>query len=1605
LKDVTHPPTFSFPGGELAEVRKLSGFANPNEKQWVVRPKDANGKTIQGEEMFFPTRAEAEDYVLSGIYHKANRFKRQDQWVVVDKDGNWKQSFPTREQASDKILDDLGVEHVPSSYLTIKQADDFYRFTRMGQRITQFFTDTDSPGLIYFLTQGKIDWETARRLAAGRTTDDTLSILGPRTGSVISNPRGLTRAGASALRDGKVPISSKIIEGYWVAQSKSPLFREVSRLAHMSPRQQSLNLNDTEEAIQQIIDVAVGLGHPALSKDGKGIIDYLDDFAKVQDSMGGRYSFFNNEGDGFFDAVVGGAMVRAGVPEDVVYRLSRSRRKPKKSKRKAYKGQTMPAERVQTPGEAENLFAQDYDLNRIMDGRMATGQWIAANNKDIPIYLDEAMRAYIPMPDYRAVRRQINYLGRAFRALDEKGVQKVLSAMKRGKKSTAEPFMTVYDALGESARWLTTHWRNFTLMSTPYFIRNVAEEQFRMGLAGNASVFTNPAQAISTAVMIAAGRSYASKASRAISNIAMLGMPLLIKKIRHDRVDATSIHMVKTDVLLDPNVNIRVPKKNATATVRGRKASQDALARNVARSGLEEPLTVAYDPAAQRWMLLDGHKRLHVYRTMPDGLRPSHLPVRIVEQKIPYARKGKKRQTRKYTKWSNKVPVEATTKMVPTPHRPKPLLEVDDTYNKAVPAHVFGKGSSAGTLDKLLSRAGDEMEELGGLSAAMTYAIPLFQRRYATIVGDDWNKGYNAALEGGWDEVSDLMTMAASNAAGGHHLVDEASQQMRGSGVEAFARDAKDIEDYLFNLALRHKQLSDLPHVKNMFAQYPLEPDMNVYVERLIQRKPEMMQQLRSIMVANEAPQSLRDVLKRIDGDLSPQDIEMLRNVLGAQLESAWLWGGKGASSEVSEAIHTGIYKGRKIGPDNEEYMNLLRSVMSQDSKRQMFPVEISGPTRRDAKGQTGSGYYNRFTEWFFNTAGENRDIMTASPLMRQEYTKAIIQLVPHMLPSARRKVVKNLLRAGDAGLAKKVERANQLKGGDAGFLTVEFAHQIASRRATTHLSKTFYNAMRRRNWAVAMRTVMPFAQAQINTLAKWGELMLKNPAPSYRTLRSIDALRSNVEITVEDLVAERWGGYQDTEPVPVEPFLVSDAQGQARYLMPGIGHLAKLVGVQAGASGTIESANLAAGGVVPGAGPVASLGASLFLEKMMDDPTWQGDVFRAMWRYPLPEGSLIDKMIGTVLPGKWADALATALEPRNPEFVKKQAQIFQQIMNEKDFRGVDLSNPTVAQAAIDEAVDEAAHKAQRLLWLESFTKLFLPAAGALTFEASQAIPNDDTGTLEFVANREAALLWQRYTGGATGAQYGEQVRRFQEDYGKFANYPFVSITDNRGAPPLTIEMQQIAYEMPETYQTWSGLWSYVMPKGDPMRNVFNTPGLAKFRESQERKGYRKTITFQEVVELQQNYYNQAILMSRLDKLNRQRPWDKAAAQRVRDEISAMGYRQFLTVDDSRGTLNEIRAMMKDEDAREVVPASQQIITYLKARDREVAELQAQTQYGKDTSSGDLSSKAGFYAAVRLDNLATKLARQDDTGSFLRFYETLARVEMGENADLVEEWQ
>ena len=153
--------------------------------------------------------------------------------------------------------------------------------------------------------------------------------------------------------------------------------------------------------------------------------------------------------------------------------------------------------------------------------------------------------------------------------------------------------------------------------------------------------------------------------------------------------------------------------------------------------------------------------------------------------------------------------------------------------------------------------------------------------------------------------------------------------------------------------------------------------------------------------------------------------------------------------------------------------------------------------------------------------------------------------------------------------------------------------HQMAADNASKYVKNLFYDASRQKQWAQAWRIVAPFAQAHTNTLAKWGELGIRNPIPAYKFFKAFDALTKQGSNTIYDVTGMTYDDQQGF-------FYTEEGRTDKQFKMPLVG---SVIGAMVGKNlsmgnslqitAPVQSLNLAFGQVnplVPGFGPAVQL-------------------------------------------------------------------------------------------------------------------------------------------------------------------------------------------------------------------------------------------------------------------------------------------------------------------------------------------------------------------------------------------------------------------------------
>jgi hypothetical protein len=248
---------------------------------------------------------------------------------------------------------------------------------------------------------------------------------------------------------------------------------------------------------------------------------------------------------------------------------------------------------------------------------------------------------------------------------------------------------------------------------------------------------------------------------------------------------------------------------------------------------------------------------------------------------------------------------------------------------------------------------------------------------------------------------------------------------------------------------------------------------------------------------------------------------------------------------------------------------------------------------------------YKKFGDWFFSGATKIESGLNFGPefhavywdyiagyagmldtpdliKLRNNANKAFPALIGKNVIGRRPRVVREISKE----LKKREANPNYVHKGGATLRTID---SMASEQGANYVKNLFYDASEQKQWANAYRLVAPFAQAQYNTLYKWGQLTWSNPVPIYKFGKAFDALTKEGSNVIYDITNVTYDDQQG--------FLYRDENNpQLRFKTPIVG---SVIGALAGRSmsgkdalqitSPLESMNLAFGSmnpIVPGFGP-----------------------------------------------------------------------------------------------------------------------------------------------------------------------------------------------------------------------------------------------------------------------------------------------------------------------------------------------------------------------------------------------------------------------------------
>ena len=218
-----------------------------------------------------------------------------------------------------------------------------------------------------------------------------------------------------------------------------------------------------------------------------------------------------------------------------------------------------------------------------------------------------------------------------------------------------------------------------------------------------------------------------------------------------------------------------------------------------------------------------------------------------------------------------------------------------------------------------------------------------------------------------------------------------------------------------------------------------------------------------------------------------------------------------------------------------------------------------------------------------------------------------------------------------------------QIKKLDDRGITLREFDDLIREKAADNISRLFYDAVNKKEWAAATRVLIPFGQAWSNTLATWGKMIVTNPIADYKALNVYDWLKKPESSFIYDWLNDNW--YD-----PSQGFIFTDPQrGDSRFIMPFAGDflggvLSAALGERVPAMpgfGSISSLNVAfQTELLPGVGPAVSMSLGQIIK---DSEGWWADTIREIiFPFGAPEGDL-ESTIGSFIPA-WAQRLSYGL-------------------------------------------------------------------------------------------------------------------------------------------------------------------------------------------------------------------------------------------------------------------------------------------------------------------------------------------------------------------------
>ena len=1124
--------------------------------------------------------------------------------------------------------------------------------TKAGAKLVDWLVDaTSADAIIRRMPALKADHAAA--LARARNADEVKVVLSNLIGPQY-DLRDLSRFGMlSNARVGAVD-----------ALANSQRLGWVYRMSQFAPHGNAIDGDDVDDVYWQVRRFAEGVGAKP-----EEIAPYLDRLIVDARNRVERYELIYGS-HGIIENVLKKGLRAKGMPEAEINKVMT-----------AFQGGTDIAQRrrlgVSKSSELLNMPAEDQLLDSLLKG-----------TNPVPLTgktQEEALLAHmllsgkvLLLPDYRNVRKAINTFAKA-----ERWGRKNLGGTKE-----SEPVFS--KLLSDASNATISGWRNATLITGARAVRDLADLQIRFGGAGGPSVLTSPFAFVSNAVAATVARESATRWREVMKSAPLMFVPTLAKRMRRNApgfeeeryrgsflVDARGLERLLTDDL--PTDLSGATRWQSLAKIErgeakaGFDSEKDFIA-DLARHGVVEPIVIVYDRAKDGYRIADGGKRaLASYR-----MRLPAVPVKIVSGAIEDGQSYVKAQTKKaknWGRWNN--------------------INGNDGYYIGGVGAVIEQGRKAVRSDSVFS-------------AGMRALIPVADREWARVNGQGFFEDFNAVLLGkaSNDILSDLSNQSTTfmgNFSVDQHLATGAGRQLSTFGKESPGT----FHNYAKTWADRAGELRALPHVGELLNGTKSVDDIVADIIGNPATREEYLAMTNASLLRKQKTKSSDEMLAVLRQE-NEGIADFVRGEYQSILEAISDLSGRGNHVDLFDAIVDGSYAGKSLSRENSELTHRLQTILTGPTDDPHY-IDPYLPDRLQGIDESRMEKATSFVDRFFDAQGEVMDVFGMVGPQRDKYIEHVLDLSRYLSNADRERMARNVAGRGDKKLANRIRDVDSIDQTESLF-DIDTIDKIAMRRATEDIKQVFYDAHKRRNWALALRIVSPFAQAAANTVHTWGRLMLRNPENAYRVYKPVQALLEPESDVLSDLLDFNT---HEEDPYSIgRGFFAEDpASGMRTFNYPIVNAIAGRVinGLTGGADSTFEltanaqSLNSWQSGIAGGTSPLFTVPLNVLdPEASLRDGLF-GQFLRLQGVSPSTADDPVQAAVEQFVPLKFMD-LFTAGERKRAELIA--ANYAAQIASGR----WDVSNAAQRTQALDAAKSKAAGQ----MIAEGILQLVAPTFGSM---------------------------------------------------------------------------------------------------------------------------------------------------------------------------------------------------------------------------------------------------------------------------------------------------